>query len=81
MLHRGDAVNFVYGATNGPYIYSVQAALLVSAIDLIFEIPDRNKFDSPIKELSNKSMTSIAKIWLKAFENYSDSNTNHGSLY
>ena len=35
LIDNGNAVNFIYGAVNGPYIYSVQAGLIYSTFKII----------------------------------------------
>ena len=71
LLHKGNAVNFIYNATNGPFIYSVLVGLIISAIKIIRnETSDREGFN--IRELDRTSMERVAKIWLQVFENYND---------
>lgn len=70
LLDDGNAVNFLHGAVNGPYIYSVQGGLIVSAINLI-RLRDRKSPDLSIaglKELSREGMQEIAEKWLTAFD-------------
>lgn len=43
LLHDGDAVNFVFDAVNGPYIYSVQASLILAASYLVNEKVKKDK--------------------------------------
>ncbi len=66
LFHGGDAVNFVYKGVNGPFIYGVQASLIVSALRLA---QGRFKNDnSQINELPITEQRTIAKLWVKAFE-------------
>ena len=89
LLYKGDAVNFVHGAVNGPYIYSVQAGLIVGAIDLItknFKTEDI-KFEGDtirIPEIKRSDMEDIARIWLENFEDFkhiSKSHLNNETLF
>lgn len=81
MLHRGGAVNFLYDAVNGPFIFSVQAALIVSALKLISmkingdfnqTISSSSNDQKRILELDSEAMQAIARLWLYHFENYTD---------
>ncbi|MGE3920951.1 MAG: hypothetical protein AB7F64_08515, partial [Gammaproteobacteria bacterium] len=65
MLCRGNAVNFIYNAVVGPYIYSVQAELMVSAIQLIQgkHIPRVS-----LIEMALDDMKRIAARWLEVYE-------------
>ena len=68
LLYGGNAVNFVHGAVNGPYIYSVQAGLIIGAIKLINQEIEYNV--KQIQELKISDMEEISRIWLKNFDNY-----------
>ena len=80
LLYRGNAVNFAFGAVNGPYIYSVLASILVS----ISYLPRINKnnfgnihtFGEEFLD-SAKSMNKIAAIWLKHFDNFKEESLFH----
>lgn len=75
LIHQGNAVNFIHGAVNGPYIYSVQAGLIIAAINIInSQIQDDYK---EIQEISREDMSNIANAWLQAFEDYSHVSNFH----
>lgn len=65
LLSDGNAVNFVYGAINGPYIYSVQAELIVCAVKI-----SRNQYpvETHLQIISQDDMQKIAAIWLETYE-------------
>ncbi|MBY0533966.1 MAG: hypothetical protein K2P31_03260 [Rickettsiaceae bacterium] len=74
LLDDGNAVNFVDGAVNGPYIYSVQAGLIASAISLMSKHDDiesnmTSLLGIKLKELPRLAMETIALKWLHFFEN------------
>lgn len=66
LLFGGNAVNFVDGAVNGPYIYSVQAALITASIRLIQDAA--NTPLNTMNELPNTTCQVIAKVWNETFE-------------
>ena len=67
LLYHGNAINFVDGAINGPCIYSVQAELLICALQLA-----RNQYSEKptqvIYELADADMSRIAAIWNRVFD-------------
>ncbi len=66
ILHRGNAVNFVYKGVNGPFIYSVQAALIVSALKLA-----KGQYQPGVRiieELPEEDQRTIATLWIDCFE-------------
>jgi adenosylhomocysteinase len=65
LLYRGNAVNFVDGAVNGPFIYSVQAELIVSSLILIRQSIQPSDC---LFELSAIDMKQIATIWNQVFD-------------
>lgn len=65
MLCRGNAVNFLCNAVIGPFIYSVQAELMVSAIHLI---KGERAPESRLIEMRITDMKRIASQWLLSFE-------------
>ncbi|MES2614468.1 MAG: NAD(P)-dependent oxidoreductase [Bdellovibrionota bacterium] len=76
-LYQGNAVNFVHGAVNGPYIYSVQASLIVAAISIIENSDSSRKIEVleegkrvEIPEITREDMKIIAVSWLECFENF-----------
>ncbi len=82
LLYKGDAVNFVHGAVNGPYIYSVQAGLIVAAIGLINqEIKTTDTYiqhdNVHLPEITKADMQMIAQHWLVNFENFKHESTYH----
>jgi adenosylhomocysteinase len=69
LLDGGNAINFVHGAVNGPYIYSVQAALIVSAFQLIKHSEDIIRLqDKDLNTITFEEMQSIALIWQRHFD-------------
>lgn len=73
LLDDGNAVNFVHGAVNGPYIYSVQGGLIACAIRLIDggqeeKIGLEKLPNMKLKELSKGEMRHIAEKWLNVFD-------------
>ena len=62
ILNRGQAVNFVHGAAVGPFIYLVQAEILVSIGKLC-----NNGYSNDIHELDDESRVFIAETWFKYF--------------
>lgn len=65
-INNGNAANFVYGGVNGPYIYSVQAELLVCLLKLARK---KEKISlKEIKSIERNDMKEIAKIWLNTYE-------------
>jgi adenosylhomocysteinase len=75
LLYSGNAVNFVHGAVNGPYIYSVQASLMLSAINIMVGRKSLVKIIEEKKEiffdeLTEKEMKFIALKWLESFEGF-----------
>lgn len=73
LLFGGNAVNFVYGAVNGPYIYSVQTALIAAAIQLGQD--DKNVPLQKINELTAPKCQLIAKVWNETFREAIQRNT------
>lgn len=80
LLDDGNAVNFVHGAVNGPYIYSVQAALLVCAINLI-ESTQQATPEITLKSLESNEMESIAAQWLRFFDKCDSHIDIHSDTY
>lgn len=76
LIYDGNAVNFVHGAVNGPYIYSVQAGLILAAIALI-NGSIKPMAHNMIQEITRDDMSNIANVWLKNFENYSHESNFH----
>lgn len=66
-LDDGNAVNFIHGAVNGPYIYSVQAALIASAFQLIKDnYPELQGRE--LNTITIETMKNIALIWQRHFD-------------
>lgn len=65
LLCKGNSVNFAFNGVNGPFIYSVQAALIVSA-SIMWEKQVSNT--GSIQMLPMELEKKIAKIWLENFE-------------
>lgn len=62
LLNRGQAVNFIHGAVVGPFIYLVQAEIIVSAVRLVNEsLPYR------IQENPPPVRRTIASLWYDIF--------------
>lgn len=65
LVYDGNAANFVYGGIAGPYIFSVQAELISSAIECYRgEHPASNS----LIEFPVDKMKPISEIWLDHFE-------------
>ena len=64
MMANGNAINFVYGGVNGPYIYAVQAGLIASCLKLI------RKQAGPAGQISDlpvEVQKTVATTWLRFF--------------
>ncbi len=74
LLNNGNAVNFVFDAVNGPYIYAVMSSLIVSAKRLIDSdvLPCRQIGYIPTFGVYGKDaardVDQISKLWLRNFE-------------
>lgn len=62
MLNDGNAVNFLHGASVGPYIYLVQAEILAALGCLAAE-----PHDPGLHEVSDDTRGLIAKTWMRYF--------------
>jgi adenosylhomocysteinase len=62
VLNAGDAVNFLHGASVGPFIYLVQAEIL-AALSLLAA----SDIEAGLRECPDTIRQSIASTWLKVF--------------
>ncbi len=65
LIDNGNAVNFIYGAVNGPYIYSVQAGLIYSIFKVINCGYVKEEEESPSKKLragDNTTQTELIQL-------------------
>jgi adenosylhomocysteinase len=64
LANRGNAVNFVHGASVGPFIFLVQAEILAAVCLLA-----RGDLDPGLHEVSSADRAIIAATWLSYFDN------------
>jgi adenosylhomocysteinase len=64
LANRGNAVNFVHGASVGPFVFLVQAEILAAVCLLA-----RGDLDPGLHEVSSADRAIIAATWLSYFDN------------
>jgi adenosylhomocysteinase len=62
LLNGGNAVNFLHGASVGPFIFLVQAEIIAAAAALV-----RGDLDAGMHEISATERAAIAATWLDYF--------------
>lgn len=68
LLAGGNAVNFVFGAVNGPYVYNVQASIIVGMHAITSQNESSVSNKDKIYEISESAQKEVLDFWLKNFE-------------
>jgi adenosylhomocysteinase len=62
LMNNGNAVNFLHGASVGPFIFLVQAEIL-AAVNIL----TRDNYEPGMHEVPESDRAAIAAIWLSYF--------------